>query len=32
LYILSWRNENTLYLFRIYFEYIINYLEKIYKF
>jgi len=32
LYILSGRNKNTLFLLRIYFEYIINYFEKIYKF
>jgi len=28
LYILSGRNKNTLFLLRIYFEYIINYFEK----
>ena len=32
LYILSVRNKNTLFLLRIYVEYIINYLENIYKF
>jgi len=32
LYILSGRNKNTLFFLRIYFEYIINYFEKIYKF